>query len=179
MREIVRTGAIREFSHGEILADRTVHIIGLVVGIAGAISLTLIAAIEQRWTALITVVAYSAGLVAMLSFSAAYNLGHRSRYRHVLRRLDHAAIFVMIAGTYTPFTILGLEGGWRIGMTIAVWAIAAAGIAVKLFAPAHRSTRISTLAYLVFGWIGIIAIEPLLHSVSPGVLILLAIGGGL
>lgn len=178
-RPVVRTGAIRDFSPGELLADRTVHIVGLVVGIAGAIALTLVAAIAWRWTALLTVVAYSAGLVAMLSFSAAYNLGHRSRYRHVLRRFDHAAIFAMIAGTYTPFVILGLDGGWRIGMMIAVWAIAALGIGVKLFAPAQRSTRISTVLYLVFGWVGIVAIEPLLHSLSPAVLILLAVGGGL
>ncbi len=173
------TGATRDFSPGELLADRTVHIVGLVVGVTAAIALTLTVAIERNWSALVTVIAYSAGLVAMLSFSAAYNLARRSRHRHILRRLDHAAIFAMIAGTYTPFTILGLEGGWRIGMTVAVWAIAALGIAVKLFAPPDRSTRISTVLYLVFGWIGIIAIEPLLHGVSPMVLILLAVGGGL
>ncbi len=179
VRDIIRTGAIHDFSPGELLADRTVHIVGLVVGTSAAITLTLIVAIERNWSALVTVVAYSAGLVAMLSFSAAYNLAHRSRHRHILRRLDHAAIFAMIAGTYTPFTILGLEGGWRIGMTIAVWSLAAIGIAVKLFAPAHRSTRISTVLYLAFGWMGIVAIEPLLQGLSPAVLILLAVGGGL
>jgi hemolysin III len=179
IREIVTTGAIRDFSPGELLADRTVHIVGLVAGVTGAVTLTLVAAIEMKWVALVTVLAYSAGLVAMLSFSAAYNLGRRSRHRHILRRLDHAAIFAMIAGTYTPFTILGLEGGWRIGMTIAVWTLAGVGIAVKLFAPAQRSTRISTALYLALGWMGIVAIEPLLHGVNPGVLILIAVGGGL
>jgi hemolysin III len=179
VREIVTTGAIRDFSPGELLADRTVHIVGLVAGVTGAVALTLVAAIEMKWAALVTVVAYSAGLVAMLSFSAAYNLGHGSDHRHILRRLDHAAIFAMIAGTYTPFTILGLDGGWRIGMTVAVWALAGVGIAVKLFAPAQRSTRISTALYLALGWMGIIAIEPLLHSVSPTVLILIAVGGGI
>ena len=104
VREIVTTGAIRDFSPGELLADRTVHIVGLVAGVSGAIALTLVAAIEMKWAALVTLVAYWAGLVAMLSFSAAYNLGRRSRHRHILRRFDHAAIFAMIAGTYTPFT---------------------------------------------------------------------------
>jgi hemolysin III len=85
----------------------------------------------------------------------------------------------MIAGTYTPFTILGLEGGWRIGMTIAVWSLAAIGIAVKLFGATTRSTKVSAALYLVFGWMGIIAIEPLLRSVDPIALILIAIGGGL
>jgi hemolysin III len=179
VREIVTTGAIRDFSPGELLADRTVHIVGLVAGVSGAVALTVVTAIALNWAALVTVLAYSAGLVAMLSFSAAYNLGHRSRHRHILRRLDHAAIFAMIAGTYTPFTILGLEGGWRIGMTIAVWALAAIGIAVKLFAPAQRSTRVSAALYLALGWMGIVAIEPLLHGLNPTVLILLAVGGAL
>jgi hemolysin III len=179
MREVIRTGAIRDFSPGELLADRTVHVIGLAFGITAAVALLLLTAIEQHWTALVTVVAYSVGLVAMLSFSAAYNLGHRSRYRHIFRRLDHAAIFVMIAGTYTPFTILGLDGTWRIAMTASVWTIAAIGVAVKLLAPAHRSTRISTALYLVFGWLGLVAVEPLLHGLSTAVLILLAVGGGI
>jgi hemolysin III len=178
-REIVRSGALREFSPRERLADRTIHIVGLVTGVTGAAALTLAASIAMNWAALATVIAYSSGLVAMLSFSAAYNLGHRSRYRHVLRRLDHAAIFVMIAGTYTPFTILGLDGPWRVGMTIAVWAVAAAGVAVKLLAPASRSTRISTVLYLAFGWMGLVAIDPLLRGLSPAVLILIAVGGAL
>lgn len=178
-RETIATGASRDFSPGELIADRTVHIVGLVAGVTGAVTLTLIAAIDMRWAALATVVVYSAGLVAMLSFSAAYNLCQASPRRHILRRLDHAAIFAMIAGTYTPFTILGLDGGWRIGMTIAVWTMALAGIGVKLIAPASRSTRISTALYLGLGWMGLIAVVPLLEGLSSAVLILLAVGGGI
>lgn len=179
MRRVVQSGPVRDFSPAELVADRAVHVTGLVLGIAAASMLTLIAAINAPWLALVAVVVYSLGLVAMLSFSAAYNLARRSRHRPLLRRLDHAAIFVMIAGTYTPFTILGLQGGWRIGMTIAVWSLAAIGIAVKLFGATTRSTKVSAALYLVFGWMGIIAIEPLLRSVDPIALILVAIGGGL
>jgi hemolysin III len=179
MANAVQTAAARDFSPGELVADRAVHIVGLLIGGAGALALTGVAAFEWRGAALLTVIVYSVGLVAMLSFSAAYNLCRRSRHRSVLRRLDHAAIFVMIAGSYTPFTILGLDGAWRIGMTAAVWGLAAIGIAVKLFAPVQRSTGVSAALYLVFGWIGIVAIEPLLHNLSPLVLILLAVGGGL
>jgi len=179
MRDAVRTAGLRDYSPGELSADRTIHVLGLVIGVGGALALTLVTAFEWPGTALLTVIVYSVGLVAMLSFSAAYNLCRRSRYRHILRRLDHAAIFVMIAGTYTPFTILGLDGGWRIGMTLAVWALALVGIALKLFAPSQRSTRISVVLYLAFGWIGVVAIQPLLHALDPTVLILLAVGGGL
>ncbi len=176
---MVRASANRELSRGELLADTTVHVIGLVIGISGAIFLMLVAALERHWTVLATVVAYSAGLVAMLSFSAAYNMAQRSRFRPLLRRFDHAAIFAMIAGTYTPFTILVLGGAWRIWMTVAVWTIAAVGIGIKLFAPARRSTRVSTILYLAFGWMGIIAIGPLLDTLSPGLLVLLGIGAAL
>jgi hemolysin III len=178
MGETILT-AVREQSRGELRADGTIHVIGLAVGISGALVLIGIAAVNRGWAEVATVVAYSAGLVAMLSFSAAYNMAHRSRFKPLLRRLDHAAIFVMIAGTYTPFTILGLEGGWRIWMTVLVWGIAAIGVGIKLFAPVKRSTRLSTILYLAFGWVGVIAIGPLLRGVGPPALILLAVGGAL
>lgn len=177
--EPMQTDAIRELSRRELSADRTVHILGLTIGVAGSATLILTTAIEAHWTAFLTVLVYTAGLLAMLSFSAAYNLGQQSRHRRFLRRLDHAAIFAMIAGTYTPFTILALDDGWRIGMTVVVWGLASIGIAVKLFAPTQRSTRISAFLYLALGWIGVVALGPFLRNLSPLVLILLGIGGGL
>jgi hemolysin III len=124
-----------------------------------------------------TAAAYAAGLLAMLSFSAAYNLSADSRRRELLCRLDHAAIFVMIAGTYTPFTVLGLSGGWSTGMTIAVWSIAAAGVAIKLAVPTTRFAGLSTGLYLAFGWLGVVAIGPLLASIHAAVLGLVGAGG--
>ena len=83
----------------------------------------------------------------------------------------------MIAGTYTPFTVIGLAGGWAIGMTIAVWAIALLGIVLKLSIPASRFEGLSTGLYLAFGWIGFIAVGPLIASVGVPLLVLLGIGG--
>ena len=119
---------------------------------------------------------YAFGLMAMLGCSAAYSLGGGLRCRELLRRLDHAAIFVMIAGTYTPFTVLALHGALAVTLTAAVWAIAAIGIALKLLGLGIRPVVLWTGLYVAFGWIGVLAAEPFLATLTsprPG-----AAGGG-
>ncbi len=167
----------RAYSRGELVADRTIHFVGVVAGIAGVVVLISLVVVRSHWAELGPVVAYSAGLVAMLSFSAAYNLNYQGPHGTLLRRLDHAAIFLMIAGTYTPFTVNGLTGAWSIAMTTLVWTLAVAGIAVKLIGPVHRSTFYSAILYLALGWIGLVAIQPFLDGLSVPVLILLGVGG--
>ena len=100
------------------MADGVVHALGLALGIAGAIVLVGLALFYGNPVLAAPLFIYAAGLVAMLGCSAAYNLLRTSRRRDWLRRFDHAAIFAMIAGTYTPFTILGLQGGWSAGLTV-------------------------------------------------------------
>ena len=171
--------ASRLMTPSEFAADRIVHLVGLVAGVVGATALIAVVAVRGGFVPVVTVAAYSIGLLAMLSFSTAYNLSAERNWPRtdLLRRFDHAAIFFMIAGTYTPFTILGLQGGWAIGMTIAVWAIAAVGIALKLATPSEKYPFVSTLLYLAFGWIGVIAIGPLSSGLSVPILALLALGG--
>jgi hemolysin III len=117
-------------------------------------------------------------MIAMFSFSAAYNLARNSRWRATLRRCDHAAIFVMIAGTYTPFTLLRLDGVWSWGLTTAVWTIAGAGMLIKLCRRCDLRYA-SAAPYLLLGWIGLIAIDPLFRSVGMETLALIAAGGAL
>jgi len=112
----------------------------------------------------------------MLACSATYNILHKSPRRDWLRRLDHAAIFVMIAGTYTPFTVLAFPEPWSSGLTIAVWTAAAAGVAFKLWRPL-RWQRLSVALYLVMGWIGLVALDPFLRSLATPTLVLLLAGG--
>ena len=112
----------------------------------------------------------------MLGCSAAYNLLRTSRRRDWLRRFDHAAIFAMIAGTYTPFTILGLQGGWSAGLTVVIWSVAAIGIALKLWQP-RRIEAISVALYLGLGWIGLVALQPFVAALDTSTLSLLAAGG--
>ena len=111
----------------------------------------------------------------MFLASAAYNLASPRR-RPLLRRLDHAAIFLMIAGSYTPFTTQRLTGAWAWGMTAAVWTLALAGAAGKLFLPG-LGKGFWVVLYLALGWVALIAVRPLLADVSILALALLAAGG--
>jgi hemolysin III len=112
----------------------------------------------------------------MLVCSAAYHLARSSARRAFLRRLDHAAIFLLIAGTYTPFTTCRLHGAWAVGMTVAVWGGALAGAATKLLSP-HRLIGLSTAIYLALGWIVLVGIKPFVAVLDPTTLTLLALGG--
>jgi hemolysin III len=112
----------------------------------------------------------------MLGCSAAYNLASNTYRQEFLRRLDHAAIFLMIAGTYTPFTTCRLHGVWAIGMTTAVWTGAVTGAVMKLICP-HRVERLSTVAYLALGWIILVGMRPLLSSVDVQTAVLIGVGG--
>src|ERR1700760_3372527 len=108
----------------EILADWIVHAVGLVCGLVGAGGLVVVAADATEGHPLVPVGVYVAGLLAMLTCSALYHVLRSHPRRDWLRRLDHAAIFVMIAGTYTPVAALGLERPWDLAIIAAVWAVA-------------------------------------------------------
>lgn len=159
----------------ELIADRVVHVVGIGLGVAAAVVLVLVTAIAGGPDDLFPILIYSFGLLAMLGCSAAYNVFRTSMRRDWLRRFDHAAIFAMIAGTYTPFTTR-LSGGWAAGLTAAIWAIAAAGIVLKLWQP-RRIETISIVLYLALGWIGLAAVGPFLAALDGRTLALLALGG--
>jgi hemolysin III len=161
---------------GELVADRIVHAFGLVIGALGAVAL-LVRAGESTVPGLFVPVAlYAGGLLAMLTCSAAYHLWQSCPWRDLVRRLDHAAIFLMIAGTYTPLTLLRLSEPWSSRLTIIVWTAASVGVATKLWQP-RRVEPISIALYLLLGWIGLIAIESLVASLDRVTLILLLVGG--
>ena len=117
---------------------------------------------------------YAAGLLAMLGFSTAYNFA-KPRYRPALRRLDHAGIFLMIAGSYTPFT-LSLPGPWAWGMTSAVWSIASLGALGKLLLK-HVDRKFWIGVYLALGWLVVVAMKPMIDHLAWYALLLLLAGG--
>ena len=165
-----------EYRANELAADRIIHMIGTLAGAVGAAILVGIAAAVAVLPTFSASLVYSICLVAMLGCSAAYNLAFNTSRREFLRRLDHAAIFLMIAGTYTPFTTCRLPGAWAIGMTTAVWTGAASGAVLKLICP-HRVEQVSTVAYLALGWIILVGMRPLLSSVDIQTAVLLGVGG--
>lgn len=168
----------RDPGRHELAADCIIHILGIAGGSIGGGALVALIAARGEWLELGALLIYAVGMIAMFGFSAAYNLARNSRWRAALRRCDHAAIFVMIAGSYTPFTLLRLDGAWSWSLTTAVWSIAGIGVLIKLCR--RRDLRYASAApYLLLGWIGLIAIDPLFRSLGWETLGLIALGGAL
>jgi hemolysin III len=168
--------ALRPLTRGERVADGVIHVIGIAAGLIGAAMLVIAAATRGSPLELAALATYSGGLLAMLACSAAYQLLRSSRRRELLRCFDHSAIFLMIAGTYTPFTMLRIRPFWDVAFTLAVWSIAAAGIALRLFNP-RLFDRVSIAFYLALGWAGLAAVAPLVPFVQVSTLALLGVGG--
>src|SRR5262245_40325203 len=166
----------RAYGRGEQIADRYVHLAGLAAGVVGSVVLVAAAAERARTLMIISVAVYGVGLICMIGASALYNFAAPSRRKEWFRRLDHAAIFLMIAGTYTPFVLVRMGGAWGIGIAGFVWLVAIGGIALKLLYPS-RLDGISTALYLALGWVIIVAPGQLFAAVPLTAFILLAVGG--
>lgn len=166
----------RAYSIGELVADGIVHGVGLLVAIAAGATLLVVAITHTAPEASIALVVYVSTLIAVLGISLAYNLWPNSPAKHVLARFDQAAIFLFIAGTYTPF--LASLGGTTSGMmmTTFVWGASLVGVALKLIAP-ERFGRLAILLYLAIGWSGILVFQSLAKVLPPSTLWLILAGG--
>jgi hemolysin III len=148
----------------------------VVAGLVGVVVLVAVAAPRGNPALTLSLVIYGCGLLAMLITSALYNGGGAPKHKDLLRRIDHAAIFVMIAGTYTPFLLVALGGAWGHALLAFVWTVALGGVVMKLAWP-HRFDRLSVAAYLLLGWSIVVALDPLTGALSAAGLVLLAVGG--
>jgi hemolysin III len=164
-----------DYDRTEILADGIVHVLGVIIAIGGGAVLIVIAVHVGNITRLTAVSIYLAGLLAMLLFSAVYNLWPVSPVKWWLRRLDHSAIYLLIAATYTAF-MLPMYGAAPAIMLAAVWSAALAGITIKLLWPG-RFDSISIALYLTIGWSGVLMIEPVAAVLAPVTVFLIAAGG--
>jgi len=167
---------LRTHSARERAADAMVHVVGLAAGVAGSLAIAALAAHTGRGSLLAAILIYCACMLSMLGASAAYNLAYHTAHRPLLRGLDHAAIFLMIAGTYTPFTTQALHGGLAIGATATVWGLALAGIALKL-GHAPLFDRLAVALYLALGWVALVFVQPLVVALPASALLLLVVGG--
>ena len=155
--------------------DLGVHIVGLTFALFGGGIMLGVTCTLGSLSRIASVAIYVGGLIAMLALSTAYNFS-KPRWRPLLRRFDHAGIFIMIAGSYTPFTTQRLHGAWSIGMTVAVWTLAGLGVAGKLFLPG-LGRKFWIAIYLALGWLALVAIEPMIDGASWSAIALLGIGG--
>jgi hemolysin III len=167
----------RPFTIAELVADGIVHVVGLVAAIVAGSVLLVLALTNTAPEAFPALVVYVGTLVGVLGVSLAYNLWPVSPIKMHLARLDQAAIFLFIAGTYTPF--LAILGGTKTGMllTTFVWGASLVGVALKLIVP-QRFGRLAIALYLAIGWSGIFVFQSLAQSLPPTTPWLL-LGGGI
>ncbi len=165
-----------EVSNRERMADGIVHVLGLVGSWVGFVVLLWLAAGRERPALFVSLMVYGLGMTMMFAFSAGYHLIRRPDWKEMLRRLDHAAIFIMIAGSYTPFAVLVFEPVIGHSLLAAVWGVAVLGVVLKMGWP-RRFERLSILLYLALGWSILWVLGPLIATVSTTVLVLLALGG--
>ena len=163
------------YDASEIWADGVVHVTGLVLAAVGTVVLLTLVSPEDG-AGLAAHVVYCMTLLITLSVSAAYNLWPVSAWKWRLRRVDHAMIFGLIAGTYTPFLIRGGQFGTDL-LLVGIWSLSLVGIGLKL-ADVGRREWVSTVLYLALGWSGLLAVRTLL-GVLPLASVWLIVAGGL
>ena len=163
-------------SRREETANAITHGLGLVLSIVGAPALILAARAREDTLAIVGATVYVASLILLYTASTLYHVVSHRVMKFRLRLLDHVAIYVLIAGTYTPFTFGVLRGAWGWSLFATVWALAIIGVLGKLRFR-FRSERISTLLYVLMGWVAIVAVRPMFSSMQTMGLALLAAGG--
>ena len=164
------------YSPAEELANRLTHGLGAVFSVAGLVLLVVYSALRGTAWHVVTTAVYGVTLVLLYTSSTLYHSAKSDRLKTLFQKFDHAAIFLLIAGTYTPFLLGPLRGPWGWSLFGVIWAIALVGVVVK-FWHAGRFDFISTMAYIAMGWLVLIAAKPLVAALPPGGLYLLIIGG--
>lgn len=172
--------AERHYSLGEELANSITHGVGLAASIALLPVMIVTATRAQDAWRVVGASVFGAMLVVLYASSTLYHAipGQRAaRTKEVCRRIDHSAIYLLIAGTYTPFALVTLRGPWGWSLFGIVWGLAAIGIVLKSSYGAARYSALSTAVYIGMGWLAVIAIRPLVQHASLAALIWLFAGG--
>jgi hemolysin III len=167
-----------EYSPVEELVHALTHGLGVLLSIGGlAVLIGFSTLYGDAWHITSTSI-YGATLILLYTASTVYHSIPPSRAKSILQQLDHAAIFLLIAGTYTPFTLINLRGAWGWTIFAMIWGIAIIGVSMKLTRTNEgRYDRLSMILYLGMGWLILIALKPLLANVETGGIVLLLLGG--
>lgn len=164
------------YSAAEEIANSVTHAVGIVLSIAGLAVLTSFASVFGSVWHIVSCSIYSATQILLYTASTLYHSIPLPRAKAVLRVFDHSAIFLLIAGTYTPFALVNLRGPWGWFILALTWGLAILGIVLQRVLIRQRAL-ITTLPYIALGWVAVIGVRPLLESVAPGGVALLLAGG--
>jgi hemolysin III len=170
------TVPLPHYTPGETVANAVTHGLGLALSIAGLVVLSVSAARTGNAVHVVAAAIFGAALILCFTTSTLYHAVRPEHVRRVLRALDHSAIFVLIAGTYTPFMLSTLRGlaGWT--MLVVLWTLAVVGIAARLVLRGRRHNLV-VACYLAMGWSAVLVIKPLVTHLPAGGLALLVAGG--
>lgn len=151
------------------------HLVGAVLAIAGSVVLIVMASLQGDPWKVVSVSIYGATLILLYSFSALYH-GLNGRVKDVLRKVDHLSIYLLIAGSYTPFCLVTLRGPWGWSLFGVVWGLALLGI-LQEFRPVNGERILSVVIYVLMGWLILVALIPLHHALGTTGFAWLAAGG--
>ena len=160
--------------HGERFNAYT-HLVGALLALAGAVVLIVLGAMKQDVWKIVSFAVYGASLVILYSASTLYH-STRGRLKAFFRKIDHTAIYLLIAGSYTPFTLVTLRGPWGWSLFGVIWGLALLGIAQEFWL-GKRTRVLSLIIYILMGWIALVAVMPLVDTLSPAGFAWLAAGG--
>ncbi len=167
--------SIAQQSLGEEIANSVSHGVGF-LGVIAMTPLLVLSAIPHGAASIVGVSIFAATMAALYLASTLYHAFPHSRTKHVFRVIDHGAIFILIAGTYTPFTLGILRGAWGWALFGTVWGLALAGVLFKVIG-GLRYPIASTAIYVAMGWVVVVAIQPLWQRMPPAGLLWLLAGG--
>lgn len=168
------------YTKKEEIANGITHGLGVLLGIAALVVLLVLSIKKGDTLSIVAFSVYGACFILMYLSSTLYHSITNEKAKKILRVFDHSSIFLFIAGTYTPITLLSMSGGLRLGILIAVWSIAIFGVAFKIitFGQFDRFKALSLILYIGMGWIAVFTIKPIIRMTSLG-FFLWILGGGL
>jgi hemolysin III len=164
------------YSEAEELVNRLTHGLGALLSTVGVTGLIILAARQQDGYRIVSSCIYGAAMITFYCLSTAYHSVRKPYVRYVFRILDHASIYLMIAGSYTPFALVSLRGPWGWSLFGTVWGLGIVGAVLKIFT-AHRLRFVGPLLYILLGWIVVIALKPLSAALASNGMMLLFAGG--
>lgn len=160
----------------EEIANSVTHGIGLALAVVGLAVLLALACLQGGALRIVSCAVYGVTLVTLYTASTLYHSFRSPRLKHIFKIVDHCCIYLLIAGTYTPFTLVMLGGGWGWSLFGLVWSLSFCGVIFKLFC-VNRFKILSTVVYVLMGWLAIIAIKPILTLLPLGCIVMLFAGG--
>jgi len=164
------------YTKAEEVANRLTHGLGVLLALAATLVMIVVALRSGDPWRIVSVSIHGGSFILFYVVSTVYHTMRHPRAKYVFRILDHAGIYLVIAATYTPFTLVSLRGPWGWSLFVTVWGLAVAGAVFKSFMT-HRLQILAPIFYIVMGWLAVIAYRPLLAALSPAGMAWLVAGG--